>query len=258
MIKLRWPHIVPLAALALGSELMAAPASAATSRLSLPASASSAGTIISVGDRLRPAGIACTIHPNRHAQKENRLEILATTHTGNRCLRCDDARSAGHRGLRGVRQPELAARRPIHQSARLLHHQWRDERPGGQSERQLVHADQHRRVQPAGGRSVAGTTVIDFYYALDGSSYTLSYGTGPSRPAGAMGPGPSGLYRNQPRKATRWTRKATWTSPYRLAFRRTLRSTSRCRPTTAPPRKPNPCPSRSKPPASVTTEPAPG
>jgi hypothetical protein len=31
MIKLRWPHIVPLAALVLGSELMAAPASAATS-----------------------------------------------------------------------------------------------------------------------------------------------------------------------------------------------------------------------------------
>jgi hypothetical protein len=33
------------------------------------------------------------------------------------------------------------------------------------------------------GVSCAGTTIIDFYYALDGSRYTLSYGTGPI-PAG--------------------------------------------------------------------------
>ena len=106
------------------------------------------------------------------------------------------------------------------------------------------------------GVSVAGTTVIDFYYAIDGSSYTLSYGTGPIPAAGATGPGRSGWCRNRLRKATRSTRKATWTSPCRPATRRTLHSPSRCRPTTAPPRKPSPCPSRSKPPASVTTEPA--
>jgi hypothetical protein len=40
------------------------------------------------------------------------------------------------------------------------------------------------------GVSVAGTTIIDFFYALDGSSYTLSYGTG-SIPAGwSNGTGP--------------------------------------------------------------------
>jgi hypothetical protein len=40
------------------------------------------------------------------------------------------------------------------------------------------------------GVSVAGTTIIDFFYALDGSSYTLSYGTG-AIPAGwSNGTGP--------------------------------------------------------------------
>jgi hypothetical protein len=40
------------------------------------------------------------------------------------------------------------------------------------------------------GVSVAGTTVIDFFYAVDGSSYTLSYGTG-AIPAGwSNGTGP--------------------------------------------------------------------
>jgi hypothetical protein len=40
------------------------------------------------------------------------------------------------------------------------------------------------------GDSVAGTTIIDFFYALDGSSYTLSYGTG-AIPAGwSNGTGP--------------------------------------------------------------------
>jgi hypothetical protein len=40
------------------------------------------------------------------------------------------------------------------------------------------------------GVSSAGTTVIDFYYALDGSSYTLSYGTGPIPAGWSNGTGP--------------------------------------------------------------------
>src|SRR5436305_5575728 len=39
-------------------------------------------------------------------------------------LHCDDACSAGHRDLFGVRQLKLAASRRIHQSPRLLHPQW--------------------------------------------------------------------------------------------------------------------------------------
>jgi hypothetical protein len=40
------------------------------------------------------------------------------------------------------------------------------------------------------GVSVAGTTIIDFYYALDGSGYTLSYGTGPIPAGWSNGTGP--------------------------------------------------------------------
>ena len=75
-------------------------------------------------NNLIPPGIVHTIQQNEQTQEEDRHEILATTRTGNRCLRCDDACSAGHRDLFGVRQLKLAARRRIHhQSPRLLHHQ---------------------------------------------------------------------------------------------------------------------------------------
>jgi hypothetical protein len=40
------------------------------------------------------------------------------------------------------------------------------------------------------GVSFAGTTIIDFYYALEGSSYTLSYGTGPIPAGWSNGTGP--------------------------------------------------------------------
>jgi hypothetical protein len=40
------------------------------------------------------------------------------------------------------------------------------------------------------GASFAGTTIIDFYYALDGSSYTLSYGTGVIPAGWSNGTGP--------------------------------------------------------------------
>ena len=38
--------------------------------------------------------------------------------------------------------------------------------------------------------SLSSTTIIDFYYALDGSSYTLSYGTGPIPAGWSNGTGP--------------------------------------------------------------------
>jgi len=74
--------------------------------------------------RLRRTGTVHTIQRNEQTQEEDRHEILAATRTGNGCLRCDDACSAGHRDLFGVRQLKLAARRRIqHQSPRLLHPQ---------------------------------------------------------------------------------------------------------------------------------------
>jgi hypothetical protein len=40
------------------------------------------------------------------------------------------------------------------------------------------------------GVSTTGTTIIDFYYALDGSSYTVSYGTGDIPAGWSNGTGP--------------------------------------------------------------------
>ena len=59
------------------------------------------------------------------------------------------------------------------------------------------------------GVSVAGTTLIDFYYDTGRQRYGGPTPRRPSRPAGATGPGLSGWSPNQTRQATRWTRKAT-------------------------------------------------
>ena len=108
-------------------------------------------------------------------------------------MRSDDSRSAGHRGHGRVRQPQLAARRPVHQPARLLHHQRRTD----DLEVNLNGSWSTPITIGASGLpacvSVAGTTIIDFFYALDGSSYTLSYGTGAIPAAGQRnGAGPGG------------------------------------------------------------------
>jgi hypothetical protein len=71
----------------------------------------------------------------------------------------------------------------------LLHHQRGNEQPGDRSERQLVRADQYRRVRPAGGRLRCEHPVIDFYYWTLGGD-TLSYGTAPIPAGWSNGTGP--------------------------------------------------------------------
>ena len=90
---------------------------------------------------------------NRH-RRRIRHEILATTRTGNGCLRCDDACSAGHRGFFGVRQLKLAARRRMDHQLTPACYTTR----GGTNNLAIdlngswSRADQYRRVRPAGGR----------------------------------------------------------------------------------------------------------
>lgn len=105
-------------------------------------------------------------------------------------MRCDDACSASHRGLFGVRQLKLAARRRIHhESSRLLH-----PRRGTNDLAIDLNGNWSAPINIGAsglptGVSVASTPVIDFYYWTLGGD-TLSYGTAPIPAGWSNGTGP--------------------------------------------------------------------